>query len=296
LPGGNLFWGNYPVRKSASGVLYLGSDQATYRVQGQRIESVMTYPLTLGDGVTFNSPFSFSVNDGGQIAMLSSTNQAHQRLVIWDGAQARTAGFFNGAGPFVTASPAGGTFASVSELAINEAGQTAAILNVNGGPSGIFLYEGNEWRTLCPYNTCQIDGEFITSARDLKTAGNRFCFYLTPRSGTVRVDCWENGAWSNLIRRGDMTADGTEVNSLATYDVNRNGDFAMVANTNYASPSLFVRRGGADRVVQSMPVLPPGGAPLVNIPSVDLKDDGRVYFTALDAQDRMWVYEAKPNR
>jgi hypothetical protein len=167
------------------------------------------------------------------------------------------------------------------------------LAQVNGGPSGLFVWDGS-WQEVCLLQRCQIGGETITTIGQIRAAANRFCVQMNTRIGNIRIECWEGGTWTNVVKRGDYTPDGTELTSLGTLDVNRNGDVGFVGFTSLGGPSVFVKT--PHRFLTVQPVLFPvaDGAFLRTVFSIDLRDDGRLYFTAMDFWDRLLAYEARP--
>lgn len=76
------------------------------------------------------------------------------------------------------------------------------------------------------------------------------------------------------------------------FDVNRRGDTAFVAHS-AKGEALVVRLGEDTRIVHITGDETDDGDLLLTYRGVDLRDDGRLYFTALDVNDRVSVYEAK---
>ena len=89
-------------------------------------------------------------------------------------------------------------------------------------------------------------------------------------------------------------ADATSINPR--FDVNRNGDVVFIANLNSGIAIVLRTADGTNRLVYLSS--DPGftGNPLVtfNTTGFDLRDDHRIYFTAVDSQDRNVLYLAEP--
>jgi hypothetical protein len=295
LPGGATYTGNNFPRKSPSGDLYVTTDSGLFRLTSSSATLVTAFPASMSDGVNVNAPFNLSVNDSTQYIAIANTNSSHQRLTLFDGRALRTIGFFNGSGTFRTASPAGGTFQGVSEMALNESGQVMINATVTGGQGGMFFYDGSAWRSVCVLQNCRFDNETVTTISNLRASNNRFCAVFNTAAGNNRLDCWEGGAWTNILKRGDFTSDGTEVNNVnSAYDMNRNGDAAVVVNTGLGGPSIFLRTANGFSTVHSVMFPAADGPSLIGIYAIDLRDDRRVFFTAMDNTSRMVIYEADP--
>ena len=253
------------------------------------------FPYGLSDGTNLSAPFNLAANDNGQVALIGGTNLGHNRLALIEGTAIKTIALFNGSAPNLTASPGGGTFAGLNDLAINDAGQVMISASVTGGPGGLFLYDGTKWNSVCLLNACRFDNDTITSVSNLRASNNRFCALLSASNGFTRVDCWDGVTpTGTLARRGEISSDGTETTSLNSFDVNRKGDIAVVANTNLGGPNVFLKTADGYYTVQSAPFPPEDGVFLVSAYTVELHDDRRVYLIGQDYLGRMVVYAADP--
>jgi hypothetical protein len=250
----------------------------------------------MADGVTVNGAFNLSANDQGQVLVVGNTNQSHQRLLLMDKNSMRSIAYFNGGPPFQTPSPGGGVFSFLNSFALNEAGQALINAGVNGGPGGLFFFDGTAWQAVCLLNACKFDGETVTGIGGLRAANNRLCAQLSTSAGNQRLDCWENGAWTNLLKKGDVTSDGTEITFVNfNFDINRRGDVAAILNTSMGAPEVFLKTAGGYATVVTALFPPVPGADFVSgVFSVDLRDDRRVFFVIQEFSGRMVAYEADP--
>jgi hypothetical protein len=255
---------------------------------------IASYPYPFPDGVRLYSPYSASVNDHGQALFLGGTDRSHQRLALLTDKGMRSIANFGGGPPYQTASPGGGVFGNLNEFVLSESGQAMIVATGNGGPSGIFLYDGTAWQSVCLFGTCKIDGETITGANNLRAANNVFCALLSPVSTNSLIACYDRGTWSTKVKRYNVTSDGTEITSLNTFDVNRKGDVAFVANTSLGGPNVFLKTADGFFTVHSGPFPSDEGTYLLSAFSVDLRDDRRVYYIVQDSFGRMVAYAADP--
>jgi hypothetical protein len=258
---------------------------------------VVGFPNQMSDGVSASSPFNVAVNDQNQLLAIGGTNSSHQRLSFFDGRSLRAIGYFNGSAPFQTPSPAGGVFQSVNDMALNESGQAMINAGVSGGPGGLFFYDGSAWKSVCPLQACKLDGETVTSINQLRASNNRFCAVFNTSAGNTRLDCWESGAWTNIVKRGDFTSDGTEITNVnGAYDLNRRGDVALAVNTGLGGPNVFLKTADGFLTIQSAVFPGPDGPFMMGVYSIDLRDDRRVFFVGMDNTSRIVVYEADPQQ
>jgi hypothetical protein len=296
LPGGSTFTGNNSARKSPSGDLYVVSDTGLFHLANAADTLTASFPLPMSDGVLMYSPGNISVNDRNQVSMLGGTDHSHQRLTLFDGSTFQAIAYIFGAPPYTTPSPGGGTFANFNDQAIDDSGQVMVIANVAGGPGGMFLFDGNAWQSVCVLNSCQLGGENITVIQNLRVSNNQFCAEFTTAVGNYRIDCWQGGTWTNILKRGDIVSDGTGINGIGAFDINRNGDVAAVLYTGLNGPSIFVKTAAGGIATVLSPIFPtPDGSYLLGIYAVDLRDDGRVFFIGQDYLGRMIAYEADPH-
>ena len=158
----------------------------------------------------------------------------------------------------------------------------------------MFQYDGGAWQNVCVFGTCKVEGETITGASNLRAFNNNFCALLTSVSLITRISCFDHGTWTTPVRRYDISSDGTEITSLNSFDVNRKGDIALIANTSFGGPNVFLKTTEGFLTVQAAPFPSEEGNYLLNVNSVDLRDDRRVFFIAQDSFGRMVAYAADP--
>ena len=150
-------------------------------------------------------------------------------------------------------------------------------------------------RVTAPSPSCTVGSDASSSSRPRTVTVRRFCALLSASNGFTRVDCWDGVTpTGTLARRGEISSDGTETTSLNSFDVNRKGDIAVVANTNLGGPNVFLKTADGYYTVQSAPFPPEDGVFLVGDYTVELHDDRRVYFVGQDYLGRMVVYAADP--
>jgi len=297
LPGGSTYTGNSFPRKSPSGDLYVTTDSGIFRLSSTGSSSIVAFGYAFPDNVIGFSPYNVAVNDHNQLAMIGGTDHSHQRLSYFDGTSLRAIAYFLGGAPYLTPSPAGGNFSNLNDFAINDSGQVMANITVSGGPSGLFLYDGASWRSVCALQTCQLGGETVTQTGSLRASNNQFCGQFTTSIGNTRIDCWAAGTWTNILRRGDLTSDGTQISYVTgIYDINRKGDVAIVLYTSFNGSMVFLKTGDTGVFTTVLASFFPtvDNSYLVGIYSVDLRDDRRVFLIAQDFTGRMIAYEADP--
>jgi hypothetical protein len=115
---------------------------------------------------------------------------------------------------------------------------------------------------------------------------------MTVSTGGNVVAEWTGEDWSVLVNVDTPMPNGQISNSVAARDVNAQGDllFQFANGVN----SMVVRRGGKLRQVHNFFQPTPEGDFLIRINSMDLRDDGTVYFLAVTEWDEVVLYEARP--
>ena len=91
----------------------------------------------------------------------------------------------------------------------------------------------------------------------------------------------------------DTVVTGHPVNSIGTYEVNRNGDIFAQGNTN-TQVLIVKRRDGKTHYIHMLNELTPDGDLLIRTSDYDIRDDGTVYFLGINVLDDYAVYMAKP--
>ncbi len=292
LPDGGRYLGNYAIRDNVAGDLLVTTDQSLHRLSASRAEMLQSFPALADDGVTLFAPFNVAANAQTTI-FASNTNQSHQRLLRLAGGTLSNLAYIGANRAFRTASPSGGQFSSLNEMAIDDAGRVMAYFNVDGGPSGYFLFDQGQWTPAALLGQTQVQGRGLASARILKSDGTNF-YAILVSSGNVNLLCkYKDGQWTPLLTRDDQVATGQYFNDAVAYDANRAGDVALLANL-AGQQAILLLSGSKVQVVHSVSDLTDSGDLLQRYQEVDIRDDRRVFFTAYDFSDHYLLYAAEP--
>src|SRR5205807_7316703 len=141
--------------RGGSGDLYTTGSSTIFHHANGRSEILLKLPLTL-DGAQlqwipgwYENSNSLAVNSNGVAAFPA---WAESRFVVctWDRGHTTILMQLGGSTP--TASPSGGSFsdwlpALGSALALDDIGRTMVGVAVQGGKSGLFLFENGRWRS-----------------------------------------------------------------------------------------------------------------------------------------------------
>ena len=125
-----------------------------------------------------------------------------------------------------------------------------------------------------------------------RASGSRLMSGLTVANGSNIVAEWQPQGWSIVVNITYIMPNGQVANSISALDINTGGDllFQFSNGTN----SLAVRRGGKLYQVHNFFRPTPQGDFLIRMNSMDLRDDGTVYFLAVTEEDEVVLYEARP--
>ncbi len=102
----------------------------------------------------------------------------------------------------------------------------------------------------------------------------------------------ENNFITEFAGVGQTSTNGQNANNAFALDVNRQGDLLFqYAN---AVNRMVVKRGDKMYQVHNFLAPTPQGDYLIRTLAMDLRDDGTVYFLAVNEEDEVVLYEARP--
>jgi hypothetical protein len=256
----------------------------------------VNFPFVAADGTNVGSPPRFAVNGKGAMAWFGGTNRGHSRLYLTVEGQHTLLAYAGTNAAWQTPSPTGSAFESFAEVAIDEGNRIMVIARLRDGSNGLFVYSKGQWRTAALINTTQVDGQTVTRALQLKTMGDKFYAILSVRgrSGGSLLAEFRDESWMPVTGGGDDTPVGNTIFSINSYDINRKGEIAVIASLTGGAPVVLLRSSNDPRLVY----INNGGIEAQDqfsnaIWDVQLRDDGRVYFTGLDVSDRYLLYVAE---
>ena len=283
LPDGAGFGGAEDVAEDSLGNLYLLSESGLLRLTAGRVETVLPRGFADDDGVGLYLN-RFEVNDSGAVVFLAGTGRGHEALYLWRNERLKFLAALTQAPEWETRSPAGGAFLNVGEFSIDALGRVMVYFDVRDGPAGYFLYDNGQWQPIALMEQSRIGGVTVAQVFGLLQAiGDSFY------SGFSSGQCCNSefiaeyrDAWSPLITSVNALPRGElpEVGVGGMFDVNRRGDTAFVAHS-AKGEALVVRLGEDTRIVHITGDETDDGDLLLTYRGVDLRDDGRLYFTAL---------------
>jgi hypothetical protein len=256
---------------------------------GDKAALLAHFPQRLPAG-NLNSMFQVVANTAGTAVGSGGTSFGVQHLSMVNSGTVTTLAWLGANGSFKTPAPGGGNFAGSNDLGITEDGTVYASLRVSGGTDGLFVWKGSDWSPVLRIGD-KYDGFNVTSIGTIRVAGNALYALIT--SGFQHLARYQDGKWSDLLSYADSVPNGGTVNSFGAFDVNRNGVLAAQVNANGTQYVIAVDANGIRTVADNNHTLDTGDT-LASIFQISVHDDGRVFVTAINAQETMVLYEFDP--
>jgi len=305
IPGGYLRNVNRRFETYSGDLYFDAAGFSMKRLTPDRLEDVVIGNFR-DDSANVGRGLYLFVNSRGDILWDAGTDQNHSRLYLTENGQHRSIATNAGRvgappqiGRWQTPGPAGGIVTGWGVTALNDAGRVMAALATRDGPvgNGLYLWANGRWQTTITFPPlpayATLGGREITGFGNLQAVNDRFYALFNLRQGGNFLAEYRDGEWVKLIGGpNDGAPNGATMNNVNTYDVNRRGEILMIAN-----PAVILRRpDGELRMVHSLADPTESGDFLRNFQDVELREDGRIYFTGLDYNDRTLLYVAEPLR
>ena len=292
LPEGGRFDGNL-LQRTPDGDLLLTTATSLQRLNPATSRSLFRFPYSMDGGTLYGAALA-AANRSGVTAMLVNNSFPSQRLVMVENGAPRLIAHIGGGDPnFRTSSPAGGVFAANRQLSVDERGRVIALMDVNGGPAGVFAYEQGAWKPLLIAGN-KIGSDTVVSIDLVRVAGSRVFARYAIAGNFVSLAAEEADGWTRRFGRGDASPTGNIAGNPGAFEVLEDGRIAVSFSAG-GMVCLGVQRPGQDIRVVVLGNAPTGDGDLfLTVDSVDLRDDGRIYFTGLTAGDRLVAYVAEP--
>jgi hypothetical protein len=291
------FQGNtWGARRSSDGQVWItpnATGVARFNPANRQMELVQRFPQTIG-GVTINAPFQAEGNSRGDFWSVSGTSAGDNRIVLSRSGQLQTV--LNYSATAATATTLDGRIASgFDSIYLDEESRLWASLRFrNLGYAVLYHYDGQNWIRTAEPTVTRIGNRTINGITNLhRPAGSSF-FAAFNVTGGVNILCeWRNGQWQTVVDSTEQMPSGQVMNTIQTFEPNRNGDLLFQNNFN-GNTFLNVKRNG--RVRQVLNILRPtdDGEYITRINSIDFRDDGTVFILCTSATEDILLYEAKP--
>jgi hypothetical protein len=297
---GNTMWfggshgSTYNMRKAPNGDIYFTNGSGIGRiVSGGAPQLTLPFPLRLENNLTVNSPGQIDVNGQGALLFHSSTSAGDNRFFIHQNGVTKQ---------LLVLSPTASTASTIDgrivqsfdSFAFDDSGRVLAQLRFrNLAVPTLGLWEGESWRIVAMPNETRVAEHLLTNLPNTpRASGTKLMSGLTVANGANIVAEWQSGGWAIIVNNSAVMPNGQVANSIAALDVNTRGD--LLFQFSNGVNSMAFRRGDKLYQVHNFFRPTPQGDFLIRINSMDLRDDGTVYFLGVTQEDEVVLYEARP--
>lgn len=291
---GGPYAGSPVVVESPKGELFFRNlfrlDGGLYRYAAGKFDRLVEHIKRMPDGVIIYEPTPLAANGNGTVVLTTGTDRFVYRMYLWKNNQ-MTVILSSG-----SATAGIGTVSAWTDAAIDERDRVMAYVQVSGSRSGYFLYENGRWTAAALMGSLQLAGRTVVAADGLRAVGDRFYALMSLGERYFESAVAEfSGSWRALLASGEQLPSGSTLGYIQDYDVNRGGDAAFVATLRASDARLLgVKTAAGLRVVVNPGDRTGDGDYLLGYLQCDLRDDGTLYFTSIDAKDNYLVYAAEP--
>ena len=279
------------------------------RFQSGRFEKLFSFPSQFtadGTTVSINGAVccvfygqNLAVNRNGTLVFRAFTD-TFNRLVRYD--RGTFTSLMTEGGSAQTNSPAGGKFSGIASgfshqnsVVIDDAGRVFVSGIVTGGPSGLFTYENGQWKTAALFGVTRVAGDLVTGVSAIHAADQNFYAMLNLTGGFRMIARYDGTQWTPLVRRPDVSSDGFQIGSMQNYfSANRRGDIAFIANGTRTRIVVRTADGKLHVVYSVLDATSSGDSLWSTFQSLELRDDGTLYFVDLNTEDKNTLYLAQP--
>ena len=284
----------YNMRKAPNGDIYFINGAGIARISpGGSPQLVLPFPLRLENNLTVNTPGQLDVNGQGALLFHASTSAGDNRFFIYQDGQAKQ---------LLVLSPTANTASvldgrivqSFDSFAFDDNGRVLAQLRFRGlAVPTLGLWDGNAWSIVAMPNVTRVGPHLVTNIPNMpRAAGRKLLVGLTVSGGQTIVAEWQAPGWEIVVNTSSIMPNGQVANSVPALDVNVRGD--VLFQYGNGVNTMVVRRDNKLYQVHDFFRPTAQGDYLIRIMSMDLRDDGTVYFLAVTEEDEVVLYEGRP--
>ncbi len=291
---GGSYGTTFNMRKAPNGDLYVINGSGIARIKPDSApELLVPFPIRVDSTLTINSPGALDVNSNGDILFVSSTSVGDTRFCIWSGGQVTQ--ILTYSTTLATATTIDGRIASgYDSIALDDSGRVIAPLRFrNVSFPVISVWDGQKWTSAAVPNTTKVGKHtIINSPNVVRASGKHIMAGLTAETGTNILAEWNGSSWDVLVDVDQIMPNGQNANSIGAIEVNTLGQALFQFNN--GAPIMVVRNGTKLNQVQNLFKPTDDGDWLIRINAMDFRDDGTVYFLAVNQDDDVVLYQATP--
>ncbi len=294
LPDGEMFQGACCAVANEPGDVYFHtSNVGIQRYANGQVETVVPNGMQR-DGATLFPAERFAVNDRGDLVFTANTGGEAVRMYLLENGDFRLLAYRGEAPP-----PSAVSGAIVAwwdnNLALDNQGRVMALLATAEDRIGHSLYANGRWEETALFGETQLDGLTLALGTPPRAVGSRFYAIWSIAPDFVIAE-YDNGSWRSMVTRNNALPQGESMQRYFTahYDVNRDGDVAYVVIAGGVQ-FLAILSDNQSHIVHSTRAIEDPELLLREFGSLDLRDDGRIYFTGFGVlNDDFGLYRALP--
>ncbi|MDZ4797303.1 MAG: hypothetical protein SGI92_04020, partial [Bryobacteraceae bacterium] len=302
--GNVVFFGSgfNQARRSPSGDLHLflnpfGANvpnYGMYKWADGRVSQTAKFNMTWPDGTVQYTGSFYGVTDSGYLLATGSTSRNHSRLYLHKDGTPRLVTTNSQVPDWTTEIGDAGAVIGWDNAVVTETGRVMAQLRLRNTPSALYLWEDGRWTEMATLTRTRLLDLSITGFSQIRALGNDFYASFSMAGGGSAIARWVDGKWDVLVSQNDTSPTGQPMAGIGNFDVNHKGEIVFLSNS-FSWPDLIFRKAtGEMSVVTYTFDFDTFRNQLVRFTDVDLRDDGRIYFVALDVMDRYALFEALP--
>lgn len=291
---GDVYSGPEWLVEADDGSVYFSQDSGEiFRIRDGETTSFVPDQGELPNGESFGPHSTFAVNAGGHIAF-TGWHQTESNRIFLRGAGADVRSIATSADnpDFLTQTADGRTIRNWWEFAIDSQQRVMARMFTVEGPWGLYLYDGDAWQPAAVVGEMSIDNYRVENVGTPRAIGGRFVADFQVDGYNHVYAEYVGGRWNVLLSPREAGIAGEPDPFLGgDFDINAQGSvlFPFFGN---GGPTLGVHSNGETRIVARTLDLGPDGAAILDFQDLDLRDDGSLFFTAIDANDRAVLFAA----
>ena len=282
------------MRKAPNGDVYFISGLGIYRiVPGGSAQQVQAFPFRVDASLTINNPSGLDINSQGDILFYSSTSVGDVRFCILSNGQIRQ--ILTYSPTLATATMLGGFAVSTFDsFFLADDGRVIAELRLRNFPLPVLAaWDGSVWTLIAVPGTKIGNHTAVSFPNVIRASGTHLMAEMTVETGgNILAELTADG-WQLLTDVTTVMPNGQIANSVNAAEINRQGD-ALFQFSNGVNSIVVRKADGTYRQVQNLFRPTPEGDWLIRLVAMDFRDDGTVYFLAVNQFDELCLYEADP--
>ena len=243
------------------------------------------------DDVTATNIARIAVNANGAIAWACNTDKGDIRIYLSQDGRHQliaTNGLYTQAGAVID----GQAVASFDDFFVDDLNRIFIRLRFRGATSPVlYVWSQGTWKLALKLFETPIAGRPVTGWT-LRAIGSRF-FAILQNSAGAYVTEWTSGGWQILLTPTDVMPTGIPLGAIYNhFEPDAAGGMAFLGSA-FPSNMLYVRKNNQTSTVLSTARRTADGDLLVNILSIDFRDDGGVWVLALNERSELVLYQAQ---